>query len=424
MGICGSRRSIYTKHPHMKKWKDDFDALMVVDSDLEKLYKLFQDIDKDGSGEIDLVELIHYLRLERTKFNKRVFTIFDEDGSGEIDFREFVVALWNYCTMGKSALTIFAFDLYDTDGSGEIELDEVERMLKEVYGKNFKTSRVAQQLLHKLTVTCELDHGGAISVEKFNHFCTRHPGLIFPAFRFQIELQEKLCGKPFWARASGTRVKLSNGANLTVQQLLMAHVSEAAFNEVTRHDSRSAIEGRKDKTGVSKMVEKMQSAHQNDVGRVRRGTVLDALGVTNDTLHVLDPESGRVDPKLQPTQFRDFAMNTGTVADRRARRQIDTSAKAKLQAVAAFAKAGRPRPVRSKSSGKGGPKKKTAAMLSARALNGKAGGNAMLKFKANAQKFKKGGGVGGALKGAAAAARKKRMRSASVKPGRSASYSG
>ena len=99
---------------------------MVVDSDLEKLYKLFQAIDKDGSGEIDLVELIHYLRLTRTKFNKRVFTIFDEDGSGEIDFREFVVALWNYCTMGKSALTIFAFDLYDLDGSGEIELDEVE----------------------------------------------------------------------------------------------------------------------------------------------------------------------------------------------------------------------------------------------------------------------------------------------------------
>jgi serine/threonine-protein phosphatase 2B regulatory subunit len=126
MGLCSSSKSIYTKHNHLTQWKNDFDALMVVDSDLEKLYKLFQAIDKDGSGEIDLVELIHYLRLTRTKFNKRVFTIFDEDGSGEIDFREFVVALWNYCTMGKSALTIFAFDLYDLDGSGEIELDEVE----------------------------------------------------------------------------------------------------------------------------------------------------------------------------------------------------------------------------------------------------------------------------------------------------------
>jgi Ca2+-binding EF-hand superfamily protein len=349
MGLCGSSKSIYTKYTHLSQWKHDFDALMVVDSDLEILYKLFQNIDKDGSGEIDLVELIHYLRLQRTKFNKRVFTIFDEDGSGEIDFREFVVALWNYCTMGKSALTIFAFDLYDLDGSGEIELEEVECMLKEVYGKAFKTSKVANQLLEKLIVTCHLDSGGALSVEKFNFFCTKHPGLLFPAFRFQIELQEKLGGKPFWARAAKTRVKLSNGANLTVQQLLMAHVSESAFNEVTRHDSKSAIDGRKNKTGISKMVEKMQSAHQNDEGRVRRGNVLDAVGLTSAKTVVLDPNRSHellsgvgsgIDPKLKPTQFRDFAMNTGTVADRRARREIEGGTKAKLQALSAFAKAG------------------------------------------------------------------------------------
>ena len=90
MGLCGSSKSIYTKYTHLSQWKHDFDALMVVDSDLEILYKLFQNIDKDGSGEIDLVELIHYLRLQRTKFNKRVFTIFDEDGSGTVDKDEMV----------------------------------------------------------------------------------------------------------------------------------------------------------------------------------------------------------------------------------------------------------------------------------------------------------------------------------------------
>ena len=430
--LCYDRRSIYAKHSHLLTWKNDFDALMVVDADLEKLYRLFQDIDKDGSGEIDLVELIHYLRLERTKFNKRVFTIFDEDGSGEIDFREFVVALWNYCTMGKSALTIFAFDLYDTDGSGEIELDEVERMLKEVYGKAFKTSRVAQQLLNKITVHCHLDTGGAISVERFNHFCTAHPGLIFPAFRFQIELQEKMCGKQFWKRAAATRVKLSNGANLTVQQLLMAHVSESAFNEVTRHDSKSAQKGRQKKGTVGKMVEQMQSAHQNDVGRVRRGTVLDAIGVTTDALHVLDPQSGRVDPRLQAQSFRDFAMNTGTVADRRARRGFDGSAKAKLQAVAAFSKAGRVSSEKKKTNkyavaaqklrARSGSGKNKSAMLlkkasgqlkKKKASGGLAGGGGPQRSGSGALKKRLGGGGGGGvagkLKAASAAARKKRM---------------
>ena len=45
--------------------------------------------------------------------------------SGEIDFREFVIALWNYCTLGKAALILFAFDLYDNDNSGKIDIDEI-----------------------------------------------------------------------------------------------------------------------------------------------------------------------------------------------------------------------------------------------------------------------------------------------------------
>ena len=38
--------------------------------------------------------------------------------SGAIDFHEFVIALYNYCTMGKPGLTMFSFDLYDVDNSG------------------------------------------------------------------------------------------------------------------------------------------------------------------------------------------------------------------------------------------------------------------------------------------------------------------
>lgn len=64
--------------------------------------------------------------------------IFDEDGSGSIDFREFVMSLWNYCTLSKAALIMFAFDLYDNDNSGEIDIGEVELLLKEVrYGARY-----------------------------------------------------------------------------------------------------------------------------------------------------------------------------------------------------------------------------------------------------------------------------------------------
>lgn len=71
--------------------------------------------------------------------------MFDEDNSGEIDFREFVVALWNYCTLGKATLVIFAFDLYDTDGSGIIDAQELDNMLKEVYGRLWRANAYANR---------------------------------------------------------------------------------------------------------------------------------------------------------------------------------------------------------------------------------------------------------------------------------------
>ena len=56
------------------------------------------------------------------------------DGSNEIDFKEFVVALWQYCTSGKSATHHVRLDLYDRDSSGAIDFEEFNTMLKELYG--------------------------------------------------------------------------------------------------------------------------------------------------------------------------------------------------------------------------------------------------------------------------------------------------
>ena len=63
-----------------------------------------------------------------------------------------------------------------------------------------------------------------------------------------------------------------------------------------------------------------------------------SLSRISSVLHVLDPQNGRIDTTVEATSFRDFAMNTGTVADRRARRQIEGGAMAKIQALSAFSK--------------------------------------------------------------------------------------
>ena len=232
MGSCQNKESIYSKYPHLLKWRPEFDALMVSEYDVGQLYSVFCEIDEDGSGDIDLAEMVRFLELQRTKFNKRIFTLFDEDGSGEVDFREFVIALWNYCTMGRPALTLFAFDLYDDDGSGELELGEIEKMLKEVYGKSYKTSDSAKRVMKKIEELTDEDAFESVSVKEFSKFCDHHPSLLFPAFKFQIDLCQKILGTAFWEKAALSRIKMTSGQNLTVTQLLKKRIQ-------TNDDSQS-----------------------------------------------------------------------------------------------------------------------------------------------------------------------------------------
>eukprot|EP00924_Labyrinthula_sp_SR-Ha-C_P012591 snap_masked-scaffold_10-processed-gene-11.34-mRNA-1 protein AED:0.40 eAED:0.40 QI:0/-1/0/1/-1/1/1/0/86 len=54
-----------------------YSILGLKPSDLQTFQFFFQEVDADGSGEISLHELMKYLKLPRTKFNTRIFSIFD-----------------------------------------------------------------------------------------------------------------------------------------------------------------------------------------------------------------------------------------------------------------------------------------------------------------------------------------------------------
>ncbi len=97
---CG--QSIEKKIP--KEWFRQFYALKLTRSEIRRLYDLFRKIDMDRSGSIDIVEMLTFLDIENTSFNHRVFSVFDMNKSGRVDFREFVLSLWNYCTLGNATL--------------------------------------------------------------------------------------------------------------------------------------------------------------------------------------------------------------------------------------------------------------------------------------------------------------------------------
>ena len=69
-----------------KKYLPMFNTLSLSIRSIETLYEIFQLIDCDSSGEVDIDEFLIYFRLQKSRFAIRAFNILDADGSGEIDF--------------------------------------------------------------------------------------------------------------------------------------------------------------------------------------------------------------------------------------------------------------------------------------------------------------------------------------------------
>mgnify|MGYP000854724265 CR=1 FL=1 len=183
---------------------------------IETLFEIFQLIDADGSGDVDMDEFLYFFRLHKSRFARRAFDIIDADKSGEIDFGEFVLGLYNFCTHDNLSLCRFAFDIYDEDGSGFLDHDEVEVIVKELYGRRaYKKNAQAQKTMRQIEALewSANDSVGAawqIDFPRFSQFCRSHPSLLYPAFLMQTTLQTRVLGTGFWTIASETRRRLEN----------------------------------------------------------------------------------------------------------------------------------------------------------------------------------------------------------------------
>jgi Ca2+-binding EF-hand superfamily protein len=96
--------SAYVNFPLLRSHRETFEKLELRRQDVGALYRQFREIDADGSSTIDIVEMLVALQLERTKFTKRIFSILiDKNRSGHLFFVNFVLGIWNFCTLQKTS---------------------------------------------------------------------------------------------------------------------------------------------------------------------------------------------------------------------------------------------------------------------------------------------------------------------------------
>ena len=118
---------------------DEFSSLIAQRADAKDfkqkaVKELFDALDVDKSGKLDLVEYIQWaLRESLSKSKGKVLDLFrawDADGSGQIDKDEFGVVLYSLGFKCSIRDVKKVFDALDKDGSGEIDYKEMNRALK------------------------------------------------------------------------------------------------------------------------------------------------------------------------------------------------------------------------------------------------------------------------------------------------------
>ena len=102
----------------------------------EELKARFEQLDADGSGQVDLHEYVRYsLRDALQRSSSRVMDLFkqwDNDGSGEIDKREFrrAIRAMGFNFFADDSEIDMVFDDFDLDKSGSVDYKELNKQLR------------------------------------------------------------------------------------------------------------------------------------------------------------------------------------------------------------------------------------------------------------------------------------------------------
>jgi Ca2+-binding EF-hand superfamily protein len=188
--------------------KATFDRLGLSNGTVNQLYGAYCAIDTDGGGSVSDTEFYTFFRLDESKFTNRAFFLFDKDATGEIDFEEFVLAVWNFCTIEGDDLVRFCFNLYDSDGGGTLDSEELKELVQAVLGPKIDhDGKKAKELMEDLA----LDANGEANVKAFREFARRKPDALEPCYVLQRRLRARIVGDAFWMSLARKRKAMIRG---------------------------------------------------------------------------------------------------------------------------------------------------------------------------------------------------------------------
>lgn len=171
-------------------------ATGIKQSHIRRMKIIFSTLDIDGSGNIDLDEVLELVRCPKSPFTDELFIslLTDDNEEGLIQFEEFIYIFVTYCMFTKDDILLFCFESYDTDKSGKISDEEYKDLVK-----NINTSDPTfPGNFNRALELFDVNQDGLIDFEEFVAFESRFPMVLHPAFRLQANMQKYTLGDRVW----------------------------------------------------------------------------------------------------------------------------------------------------------------------------------------------------------------------------------
>jgi Ca2+-binding EF-hand superfamily protein len=210
----------------------------MTDAQGKRFFQYFVAIDDDGGGTVDQAEFHEYFDLTMTPFTERVYGQLDLKDTGELNFQQFLIGVWNLCTLDHNALVHYIFVIFDVDGGGELDLSEVDALCRMLYNVEESPDDIKS-----VVASMDTDGDGTVSLSELVNYTVRYPKLVEPAVKLQESLRKEMFGIGFWKKLTKTRQK-KYGAETPVEEILVSARRE--MSKKRAEDQRlQAIEDKK-----------------------------------------------------------------------------------------------------------------------------------------------------------------------------------
>jgi len=130
----------------------------------------FRCLDRNGDGVLTVEELVKGLKKHVDMSAAELSNLFaqvDRDGSGTVNVREFTCVTMDQQQTTSLPVLWQAFSAFDKDGSGEITFDEIDRIVSEVEGALLGREQVQALNAEIRQELNEVSHNGTIDFDQF-----------------------------------------------------------------------------------------------------------------------------------------------------------------------------------------------------------------------------------------------------------------